>query len=130
MMRKFLKNKTGITMVSLVVTIIILIILTSVLVFNTQDSIYIKRLNNLYNDIELLREKVSSYYNEYGEIPATIKYTNISSLKNILSAKNDIGDFYVIDLEAMQGITLNYGKDYGCYATKRLRQLKFGGDEK
>ena len=111
-MKIILKQENGITMVSLVVTIIILIILTSVLVFNTQDSIYIKRLNNLYNDIELLREKVSSYYNEYGEIPATIKYTNISSLKNILSAKNDIGDFYVIDLEAMQGITLNYGKDY------------------
>ena len=27
------------------------------LVFNTQDSVYIKRLNNLYSDIELLRAK-------------------------------------------------------------------------
>ena len=51
-MKIILKQENGITMVSLVVTIIILIILTSVLVFNTQDSIYIKRLNNLYNDIE------------------------------------------------------------------------------
>ena len=43
---------------------------------------------------------------------AKIKYTNTSNISNVLSLKNDIGDFLVIDLEAMQGITLNYGKDY------------------
>lgn len=111
-MKDKLKQEKGITMMALVVTIIILLILTSVLVFNTQDSVYIKRLNNLYSDIELLRAKTDEYYNEYGQIPAKIKYTNIDTLKNVLSTKNDTGDFYVIDLEAMEGITLNYGKDY------------------
>ena len=65
--------------------------------------------------LSLLREKVSSYYNEYGKIPAKIKYTNdtnIGRLSNILSEQDDIEKFYVIDLEAMKGITLNYGKDY------------------
>lgn len=111
-MKNKLSQEKGITMMALVVTIIILLILTSVLVFNTQDSVYIKRLNNLYSDIELLRAKTDEYYNEYGQIPAKIKYTNIDTLKNVLSTKNDTGDFYVIDLEAMEGITLNYGKDY------------------
>ena len=115
-MKNKLRQEKGITMMALVVTIIILLILTSVLVFNTQDSVYIKRLNNLYSDIELLRAKTDEYYNEYGQIPAKIKYkikdTNIGTLKNVLSTKNDTGDFYVIDLEAMEGITLNYGKDY------------------
>ena len=111
-MKNKLRQEKGITMMALVVTIIILLILTSVLVFNTQDSVYIKRLNNLYSDIELLRSKTDEYYNEYGQIPAKIKYTNIDTLKNVLSTKNDTGDFYVIDLEAMEGITLNYGKDY------------------
>ena len=111
-MKDKLKQEKGITMMALVVTIIILLILTSVLVFNTQDSVYIKRLNNFYSDIELLRSKTDEYYNEYGQIPAKIKYTNIGTLKNVLSTKNDTGDFYVIDLEAMEGITLNYGKDY------------------
>lgn len=111
-MKNKLRQEKGITMMALVVTIIILLILTSVLVFNTQDSVYIKRLNNLYSDIELLRSKTDEYYNEYGQIPAKIKYTNIGTLKNVLSTKNDTGDFYVIDLEAMEGITLNYGKDY------------------
>ena len=111
-MKNKLRQEKGITMMALVVTIIILLILTRVLVFNTQDSVYIKRLNNLYSDIELLRSKTDEYYNEYGQIPAKIKYTNIGTLKNVLSTKNDTGDFYVIDLEAMEGITLNYGKDY------------------
>ena len=92
-MKNKLSQEKGITMMALVVTIIILLILTSVLVFNTQDSVYIKRLNNLYSDIELLRSKTDEYYNEYGQIPAKTKYTNIGTLKNVLSTKNDTGDF-------------------------------------
>lgn len=114
MMKQRLKRENGISMISLVITIIILVILTNVLVYNAKDSIYLKKLNNMYSDLELLREKVSEYYNEYGKIPAKTKYTNISDLQNanVLSEKNDIGDFYVIDLEAMKGLTLTYGKQY------------------
>ena len=112
-MKNIRKEEKGITMIALTVTIIILLIVTNILVYNAQDSVYIKALTNLYNDIELLREKTSEYYNEYGKIPGEIKYTNINKLSNVLSEKNEIGyDFYIIDLEAMQGITLNYGKDY------------------
>lgn len=107
-----IKKEKGITMVALVITVVILIILTNMLIYNAQDNVYIKALTNLYNDISMLREKVSAYYNEYGKIPAEITYTNTSGLSDVLSSQNDVGDFYVIDLEAMQGITLNYGKDY------------------
>ena len=109
------KNEKGITMVALVITIVILVILTNILVYKAKDEVTVQALTNLYNDISLLREKVSSYYNEYGKIPAKIKYTNdtnIGRLSNILSEQDDIEKFYVIDLEAMKGITLNYGKDY------------------
>ena len=112
-MKYCIKQNKGVSMVALVITVIILVILTNILIYNAQDNIYIKSLTNLYNDIDILREKVSEYYNEYGKIPAEIKYTNTSQLSNVLSTKKDIEDeFYVIDLEAMQGITLNYGKDY------------------
>lgn len=111
-MKYKIRKEKGITMVALVITVVILLILTNMLIYNAQDNIYIKALTNLYNDISMLREKVSAYYNEYGKIPAEIKYTNTSGLSSVLSTQNDTGDFYVIDLEAMQGITLNYGKDY------------------
>ena len=113
-MKNFRVKENGISLIALVITIIVLIILTNVLVYNSLDRIYIKKITNLNNDIELLREKTSDFYEQYGKIPAEIKYPkdNLTELKDVLSIKNDIGDFYVIDLEAMQGITLNYGKDY------------------
>ena len=89
-----------------------LLILTSTLIYNAKGSIHIQNITKLYNDIELLREKVSEYYNEYGEIPGKIEYKKIGNLSNVLSKNNDTGKFYVIDLEAMKGISLNYGKDY------------------
>lgn len=111
-MKEKIKNSKGITLSTLVITVIIILILTGTTIYNAQGSIRIQKLTKLTNDIELLREKVSDYYNEYGEIPAKIEYTNIDSLSNIRNKKNDTGKFYVIDLEAMQGISLNYGKDY------------------
>lgn len=111
-MKNIIKKEKGITMVALVITIIILLILTNVLIYNAQDMIYVRSLTNLYNDIQVLREKVIEYYNEYGDIPAKIEYTNVSNLNSVLSKNNDTGKFYVIDLEAMKGITLNFGKDY------------------
>ena len=111
-MKNKIKQEKGVTLSILVITIIVLLILTSTLIYNAKGSINIQNTTKLYNDIELLREKVSEYYNEYGEIPAKIEYTNIGSLSNILSKNNDTGKFYIIDLEAMKGISLNYGKDY------------------
>ena len=114
-MKGKISNEKGITMMALVITVIILVILTNMLIYNAQDNVHIKALTNLYNDIDMLREKVSLYYNDYGKIPAEIKYTidtNNSGISSVISTQNDTGDFYVIDLEAMQGITLNYGRDY------------------
>ncbi|MCI8616875.1 MAG: SUMF1/EgtB/PvdO family nonheme iron enzyme [Clostridia bacterium] len=113
-MESRIKQEKGITMIALVITVMVLLILVNVLVYNAQDTIQIQVLNDLYSDIELLRDKVSEYYNEYGSIPAEIEYTNIKQLKDakILSDINDTGKFYVIDLEAMKGISLNYGKEY------------------
>ena len=41
-----IKTQKGITMIALVITVIILLILTNVLVYNAQDSVYIKKINN------------------------------------------------------------------------------------
>lgn len=111
-MKNKIKQEKGVTLTILVITVITLMIITGTLIYNVEDSTRIKKLTNLYNDIDLLRTKVTDYYEEYGEIPAKIKYTKPSGLSNVLSKNNDTGDFYVIDLEAMKGITLNHGNDY------------------
>ena len=105
----------GITLISLSITVIILLLITGVLVYNAKDSIEIRNYRNLSNDIQNLRDKVSEFYNEYGNIPAKIKYTNLSeNIKNVFNNQEleNIDEFYVIDLQVMEGISLNYGKDY------------------
>ena len=115
-MKNLLKGNKGISLVSLCITVAVLLILTNVVIYNTADSLRTTKLNNMQADIENLRDKVSNYYSEYGTIPANtdIEYTNIDEIKKtgVISDATDTGPFYVIDLAAMENVTLNYGKDY------------------
>ena len=114
-MKLNLRKERGVTMITLTITIIILIVITGILIYNARDIVYIKNYNALKNDIQLLRSKVSEYYNEYGTIPAKAKCSKISigleAVFNEDELKNE-GELYVLDLEALDGLTLNYGKDY------------------
>lgn len=112
-----LKDNKGINMITLSIAVILMIIITSVLVYNAKDGTKVKSLNNLYNDIEQLNNKVSSYYLEHGDIPKGVEYTNtgfIDNLENTDPQKNpnNAGSYYVINLSALEGVSLNYGRDY------------------
>lgn len=110
-----IRKERGVTMITVSIAIIILIIITGILVYNARDMIYIKNYNALKNDIELLRSKVSDYYNEYGTIPVKGKCLFLSDgVKTVFNEveKNQEENFYVLDLEALDGLSLNYGKDY------------------
>ena len=108
-----MKDK-GITLISLVITIIVMLILSATVTVNIKQSTEIGDVSELKTDITNLKKKVENFYKEYGEIPAEIEYTNISKLSNVLNTTEKESDsmFYVIDLQAMKGISLNYGRDY------------------
>ena len=59
-MKAKIKQEKGITMMALVMTVIMLLILTGTMIYNTQSIININKITNLYNDIELLRDKIST----------------------------------------------------------------------
>ena len=108
-----MKSEKGVTLVALTITVIILLIVSSILIYNANDNIYIKRLTSMYNDVSNLRDKVASYYKEYGTIPAKVEYTAVSHLQSAgVIGANDGEKFYVLDLDKLDGITLNFGKDY------------------
>ena len=112
-MNKKLKNNKGITLVALTITIIILLIVTNIIIYNVRDNLGVEKLRNMQNDIEQLSGKISTYYEQYGTIPSKIEYDNISKIKEAgLIGANDIGKFYIIDLSAIENLTLVYGKDY------------------
>ena len=116
-MKRKLARERGVSLITLSITVIIIVLITGMMIYNAKDGIYIKNLQALQNDIQNLREKVSEYYNEYGKIPASVEYANTENIANLESVlntqeKSEESKFYVIDLKAMKGITLNYGEDY------------------
>ena len=115
-MKKFLKSQKGINLISLSIAVMIILVLTGMIIYNVKDNLKLEKLRAMQSDIENLRDKVSSYYSQYGEIPAdrTAEYTNIENIENagVISETVDTGNFYVIDLSFMENITLNYGEDY------------------
>lgn len=116
-MKKNLKKEKGISLISLTITITILVIITNILVYKAKDNVYIKSLTNMYNDISNLREKISNYYATYGGIPAKVKYENTQEIEKLKEAKviganDNENEYYVIDLSALEGLTLNFGREY------------------
>lgn len=118
-----MKNNKGITMISLVITIIVLIIVTSVTIYNGTAQLGIKRVNNLYADIDSISTKVAEYYLKNDKLPVfeneyIDSKTNLEKLfrengatTNITNV-NDEGAYYAIDLTKLDNLTLNYGDDY------------------
>ena len=89
-MKKFLKNEKGVSLISLAVTVIIIVVITNMLLYN-------------------LRDKVGLYYANYGEMPADkdVEYTNLDNLRNNGRISNtvDTGKFYIIELEDLENLT-------------------------
>lgn len=111
---KNIKNNQGVTLVALTLTVIILLIITNIIIYNVRSNLGVEKLKSMQNDIEELNDKIAIYYTQYGKIPAKYKYSNIDQIKNsgVISETADTGEFYVIDLSAIENLTLTYGKDY------------------
>ena len=109
-----IKRENGITLASLIIAIAIMLIITSTTIYISFDRFEVNNLNKLSNDIELLEDKVSNYYLKYGVLPVlrvdnnAIKY---NGTLNFVPNSGDNENYYIIDLGAMEGISLNYGKE-------------------
>ena len=95
------KNK-GITLISLVITIAIMLILTGVITYNFNASNEKSYYNKMVSDIEILNDKILIYYNRYGEIPKTTRVITVDGTV-----------YYEIDLSKLENVTLNYGTEHG-----------------
>lgn len=111
-----IKSEKGITLLSLVIVIALMTIISSTVVYMSLDRFEINNLRKMFIDIELLQDKVSNYYLKYGALPilrdpnnTEIEYGKQNLNFNTNSADDDA--YYILDLEAMEGISLNYGKE-------------------
>lgn len=111
---QMIKKEKGISLISLAIAVAVLLILTNVIIYNVRDDLKIGNLKEMQNDIQNLRDKVSDYYMQNGQVPARVEYPNINHLKEagVISEVSDTGRFLVIDLSVIENLTLNRGADF------------------
>ena len=108
---KILKNNKGIALITLVVAVLMMLVISSIIIFNTTSHLKINNLNNMYNDIRVLNEQVFLYYSKYNELP-------IESEEYAFQIPNDNmseAEFHIIDIDKIDRnikSNLNYGTDY------------------
>ena len=117
-----LKNNKGIALITLLVAVLMLLIISSIVIYNSTSHYRISNLNKMYNDIHLLNEQVFLYYSKYEELPIIEnKYGDGSdvSLSELIMGKGEEAyedeNFHIIDINKIDRnikSNLNYGKDY------------------
>lgn len=100
------KRKKAIIVVFLIGIILIFGIIYSLV----QNGIELSVLNNVYKDIDIIEQRVAIYYLNNGNLPTKDKNINFNNSIN----PNDSDNFYEIDLEKLENLSINYGKkEYG-----------------
>lgn len=103
-----LKSNKGITLTSLIVTIIIILILTTIIVKDTNTGKDYKMYKLMCADVEMLEDKILIYYNKYGDIP-TVDLSQEDEEKIEENLDKNPEDMKRVDTSKLSGITLNYG---------------------
>ena len=112
-----MKNQKGVNLVSLSVAVIVIITIVGTVLYNVRTNLGVQKLKAMQADIENLRGKVANYYLQYGALPI-LKQQEIEdsilseNVKTIENGNIETVKYYVIDLSAMENITLTYGEDY------------------
>ena len=109
-----IKRENGITLVMLMVTIALMAIIISTISVVSYERLKVNDFRNMVSDLELLEDKVSNYYLQYGMLPIvrnsdntgiTYTYSPLDFNKNA----SDNSEYYILDLNVLDSISLYYG---------------------
>lgn len=101
-----MKKASGITLVTLAITIVIMILILGATLNLGVENLRIKNLNNMYTDIKSLNDNISTYYNKYGTIPIKEKFTGSYEFQSVKNPNDDPDGYYVIDINKIENILL------------------------
>lgn len=68
-MIKKIKSEKGITITTLVITVILMMIMTMILAKNARTTMQVSNLTRLQTDIEALNDRISAYYVKNNRLP-------------------------------------------------------------
>ena len=103
-----IKNENGITLTSLVLTVVLILIIGGMMGYYSTSGLKMQKINNMYSDIEQIQTEVDTYYLKNNELPTLNFNVNFSNSIN----PNDSSEYYVIDLSKLGNLRLNYGKEF------------------
>lgn len=114
------KNEKGITLLTLVITVVLMLIITATMINNSSTSVHLSKLTRLQNDIEMLNDRIEYYYVREGKLPLYKEdNTDYILTKSMLNGKitglaaSDGENYYIIDIgvlkEQANMSNLNYG---------------------
>ena len=108
---KEIKQSKGITMITLIITIIVILIILGVTIYESVENIKARKIDLLYSDLELLEDKVNTYYLNNGTIPIKEEFKGSENFKTVRNV-NDNNVYYVIDISSLDGVSLNMKLDF------------------
>lgn len=107
------KEEKGISLVSLALAITLMLVISGMILYNSSNHAKVKRLSNMQNDIRNLSNKVEVFYNKYRTLPILSKeYSTASSIPDKNPNESASTKYYVINLELLEGLRLNYGREF------------------
>ena len=121
-----IRESKGITLISEVIAVIILVMITSIIYFSSISGLQIRNLNNMYSDIISIQEKAINYYLKYGEAPVTIEQPSanvISSIQDEENPNDEAGKYYKVDIDALTNLSLNNKQDTDSYYFMNTKTL-------
>ena len=62
MIKKIVNNQKGVSLFTLTITVIVILILTGIVLYNVKNNLGVQKLKSMQADIENLRDKIESYY--------------------------------------------------------------------
>ncbi len=119
------KSRKGITLISMILTVIVLLIIIGAISYSSQSSFQMKKIESLYSDIDTLNDAISVYYVKNKALPVyysnytingskdiyqEIKLSNYGNNNYLNIPKNDYDDlrsYYIIDITKLNNISLN-----------------------
>lgn len=108
---KRLKTNSGITLITLIITVLILLIISATGIYASVERLKINNVKKMFIDIEVLEDKTSEYYLTNAKLPI-IK--NGASEYEYPYTIPEIGaeNLRIIDLSSLEGLTLSYGEGF------------------
>ena len=98
---KLLKAKTGVSLVIMIVTLVIMLMIIGTIVFSLINVSQSQKADKLYSSLNLMKEKTNLYYLRHGELPVKRVYEEPLNIPTEILNPNDSSVYYVLDTDLM-----------------------------